>query len=187
MLDKTVPYGEIWMCRLPEPIIEQPVLPEGYRFAFYQKGDEEAWGEIETAVLEFKEISQALTYFAKTFAPHEDEVKKRMLFVISLTGEKVATCTAWWKTLADGRSFQLFHWLSVLPDHQGKGIAKALVYRTLQLFHSLDEEQPVYLHTQTWSHPAIRLYQKAGFELMKENLDGSKNSDYDKVRKVLTQ
>ncbi len=53
-----------------------------------------------------------------------------MLFVVNDLGEEVGTCTAWFKERFDG-TYPLFHWLAVIPEHQGKGVAKALTVEIL--------------------------------------------------------
>lgn len=185
MLDKSISYAEIWMYRSQEVPVAKQVLPEGYHFAFYQEGDEVEWADIETAVSEFKNEAQALDYFKQKFIPYSDELKQRMLFVVNPSGEKVGTCSAWWKELPDGNRYPLVHWLAVKPGHQGKGIATALMNQTLILLKSLENTSPAYLHTQTWSHVAIGLYQKIGFTISDKKIDGTLNPDYKKALVIL--
>lgn len=185
MLDKTIPYAEIWMYRLKDLPVTEQALPEGFHFEFYQEGDETEWAAIETAVSEFEDEAQALDYFQKKFAPFSKELKRRMLFISDSEGRKIGTCSAWWKELPDGTRYPLVHWVAVRPGYQGKGIAKAMLRRTLKQLQKLEATTPVYLHTQTWSHVAIRLYQKLGFEITDKNLDGSPNSDYKKAMEIL--
>ena len=185
MLDKTIPYAEIWMYRLKDLPVTEQALPEGFHFEFYQEGDETEWAAIETAVSEFEDEAQALDYFQKKFAPFSKELKRRMLFITDSEGRKIGTCSAWWKELPDGTRYPLVHWVAVRPGYQGKGIAKAMLRRTLKQLQKLEATTLVYLHTQTWSHVAIRLYQKLGFEITDKNLDGTPNSDYKKAMEIL--
>ena len=60
-----------------------------------------------------------------------------------------------------------------------------MVNRTLKLLQDLEKNSPIYLHTQTWSYAAIHLYQKLGFEITDNNLDGSPNVDYQKAMSIL--
>ncbi len=184
MLDKQVPYAEIWMVRSIDTEVPSVLLADGYHFEYYQPGDESDWVRIECAVGEFENEKEGHIYFQRSFAPYPEELKKRMLFVVNDLGEKVGTCTAWFKERFDG-TYPLFHWLAVVPEHQGKGLAKALTVEILTLFQKAELQRPIYLHTQTWSHPAIKLYQKLGFSLLSENFDGSENSDYPLAMEVL--
>lgn len=186
MLDKTLPYAEIWMTRPLQQNVPITPLAEGFEFRFYQKEDESAWAEIETSVGEFQTTDEALEYFQQNFAPYPEELERRMFFVETKKGEKVATCTAWRKKSRE-QVYPVFHWLAVKPDYQGKGLAKALTARVLQEFPTLHTDGPIHLHTQTWSHQAIALYKKMGFTFIAENLDGTPNPDYEKVMQVLSK
>lgn len=187
MLDKSIPYAEIWMYRERELPVVEKTLPEGFHFELYQEGDELEWAAIETAVAEFDDETKAIAYFNEKFAPYPNALNQRMLFVTDSSGEKVGTCSAWWKETPDGSRYPLVHWVAVKPGYQGKGLAKAMMTRTLKLLQNLETTSPIYLHTQTWSHPAIRLYQNLGFEITDKNLDGSPNPEYDKAMDILAE
>lgn len=184
MLDKSVPYFEIIMKRPAGLPIESYPLPEGYRFCFYTPGDETSWGKIETAVLEFPEEKQAMEYFGKNFLPYQMELSRRMLFVENEDKEKIATCTAWQIDTAEDRK-PLFHWLAVMPEAQGKGIGLALSAEATKLLKTLGHDEPIYLATQTWSHPAIGIYEKLGYEFTRESLGKHKNDKYDEAMALL--
>lgn len=184
MLDKQLPYAEIWMTRpLNEELPSYP-LNQQYRFEKYQPGAEQDWAIIETAVGEFDSVEEALVYFDQAFAPYPEELAKRMYFVVNEQGERIATCTAWWKLRE--KEYPLFHWLAVKPEHQGKGIARSLTIEVLRCFQQITTQSPIYLHTQTWSHPPIKLYQSLGFTFIPEKFDGSENPDYEMVIDILS-
>ncbi|MGX7700908.1 GNAT family N-acetyltransferase [Enterococcus mundtii] len=184
MLDKQLPYAEVWMTRpLHEELPSYP-LNEQYRFETYQPGAEQDWAIIETAIGEFDSVEKALAYFEKAFAPYPEELAKRMYFVVDEQNERIATCTAWWKLRE--KEYPLFHWLAVKPEHQGKGIARSLTIEVLRCFQQVTTQSPIYLHTQTWSHPAIKLYQSLGFTFIPEKFDGSVNPEYQKVLEILS-
>ncbi|HLR91629.1 MAG TPA: GNAT family N-acetyltransferase [Atopostipes sp.] len=185
MLDKSIPYAEVWMTRPRDLKVTEHSLPEGFSLVFYQEGDAAAWTEIETSVDEFENTKEALAYFNKTFAPHPEELKKRMLFIETDAGEKVGTATAWWKETADGTVYPLVHWVAIKPAFQGKGLSKPLTSKVLQVLQELGEHSSIVLHTQTWSHVAIRLYERFGFEISDKNLDGTPNPDYEKAMEIL--
>ena len=89
MLDKSIPYAEVWMTRPREIPVDKFSMPDGFSLVFYQEGDQQAWAEIETVVGEFDVAGDALAYFKRTFAPYPEELEKRMLFITTETGEKV--------------------------------------------------------------------------------------------------
>ena len=185
MLDKSVPFWDILMHRpAGTPFVEHP-LPEGYSFALFQPGDEVSWARIEASVLEFDEEIEALLYFQKDRLPYQKELARRCLFVVSPAGEKVATATAWWNYTGVRRDPWL-HWVAVKPQHQNKGLGKAIVSRVLRLIVDIEGERDVYLHTQTWSHRAVGIYEKAGFYITPEpNLAHYRNRDYLEALTVL--
>lgn len=170
MLDKSLPYIDIIMRR---PALGPPppaLLPGGYRFAFYGeltgKGGTcmRDWAEIETSVLEFEDVPQAEEYFRRNFLPYPDELKRRMLFVIAPDGARVGTATAWWSDFNGARTHWL-HWVAVRPEVQGLGLGRAVIYEAVRLLNEINGRREIYLHTQTWSHKAVLLYESAGFTI----------------------
>ena len=185
MLDKNVPYIEILMHRRKGTPIKKMPLPAGYRFVFFQKGDEKAWAAIETSVLEFESEMDALLYFQKGFLPYLPELERRCLFVEDERGEKIATAMAWWDYSVVKRHPWL-HWVAVKPSCQGLGIGKAIVGEVLQLMEDIEGDRDFYLHTQTWSHRAIKIYRKAGFEITPEkNVGPYANDKYEEAVALL--
>ena len=185
MLDKSVPYVDILMRRAASEKPPSVPLPEGYRFSFFKAGDEADWARIETSVLEFDCEMDALLYFQREFLPYLSELGRRCLFIEAPDGEKVATCTAWWGYSGVRRDPWL-HWLSVKPGHQGKRLGKALVAEILRLMTDIEGARDFYLHTQTWSHKAVRIYQAFGFQITDEpNLSKYSNENHQKAVAVL--
>ena len=166
MLDKNLPYYDIIM-KMPGKCLAslpEPVLPEGYSFRLYKPGDEYAWARIESQVLEFPTHGKALEYYQKRFLEkYSDEVARRAVFVVDPYDNPVATATAWFMDSSMGRRNWL-HWISADPTQQGKGLGRAVITYTLRHFMELNSVGNVYLHTQTWSHKAVYLYHKLGFQ-----------------------
>lgn len=187
MLDKSIPYHRMILKREPGAAVPDVELPSGYTLVLYQPGDELAWAEIETSVLEFMDTEAALTYFQKEFAPHAEELRRRMLFVRDETGNKVATFTAWWN-FTDGSRHPYMHWVAVKPEVQGLGIGKALVAQGVQHMVELEGDVAMYLSTQTWSHKAIRLYRWAGFDFVEDEIQhgGAKHQTREGIEVIRT-
>ncbi|MBE6952148.1 MAG: GNAT family N-acetyltransferase [Ruminococcaceae bacterium] len=162
MLDKSIPYKNIYMIRGPVKNAADPVLPDGYSLRMFAPGDRDAWCAVETSVAEFPDIEKARAYFEKDYAPFADELPRRCVFACAPDGTQVATATAWWSKDGDER-LAMVHWVSVHPEHQGKGLGRAVMARVLQLFETLEPGRPIMLHTQTWSHIAVRMYLSLGF------------------------
>ena len=110
------------------------------------------------------------------------------LFDIAAAIEKVSgvegTITSWWNPTEERRDPSV-HWLAVRPDSQRLGLAAALVSECLQRLVWLEGQRDIFLHTQTWSHRAIAIYLKAGFEFARQGSFGGYPNDYLQAMPVL--
>jgi len=179
MLDKGVKYKNIIMKRDMDKkgSIPTPVLPDCFSFRFYQGGDIRHWSRIETSVLEFDSEDKAHDFFQRVFMPYEANLRERCLFACSPDGTPIATTTAWYADSELGHQ-AILHWVAVCPEYQGLGVGKAIVQKALNVFQNLEPDCPIWLHTQTWSHVAVRLYHSLGFNIVKsEKLASSNTSD----------
>ena len=166
MLDKSLQYFDFIMKMPKERIGALPeiTLPPGYTLDFYKAGDDQAWARLEALVLEFVSEEKALEYFRKNYSvPFTPQLEQRCVFVRDASGKAVSTATAWFMSSSLGNRGWL-QWISTDPEHQGRGLARAVITKALQLFPKYEPFSDIYLHTQTWSHKAIYLYHKLGFE-----------------------
>lgn len=185
MLDKSIPYKNIYMEISPEKIsrISEPVLPDGFSFRFFTDGDEKHWARIESSVLEFDSAEKAENYFKEGYLPFPDLLKQRCVFVLNPEGLPVATAIAW---IQNGSPW--LHWVAVSPDYQGKGLGKAVIQKTLKIFSEKESGKSVTLHTQTWSHKAVRIYGDLGFFMLKDkNKPALRNNEYEEAMRILKE
>lgn len=161
-------------------------LPSGFSWTWFMQGNETEWASIETSVGEFASEQEALEYFQREYLPHAHKLERRSLFVRAANGEAVGTITSWWNHTGERRDSSI-HWLAVRSEYQGLGLGKALVSECLKRLVLLEGEKDVWLHTQTWSHKAIGLYLKAGFELVKHESFSQYTNDYDQAMLILRQ
>jgi ribosomal protein S18 acetylase RimI-like enzyme len=168
MLDKSIAYKNIIMKIDSNDVLKitEPVLPEGFSFRLFVEGDEANWARIETSVLEFETEDDARSLFTREYLPFPDELKRRCVFVVNKDGLPVATTTAWFGDHKAGCQASV-HWVSVCPGYQGLGLGKAIVKKALTIFQVTEPGEDIWLHTQTWSHVAVRLYRSLGFYMMK--------------------
>ena len=162
-MDKTLPFYGLIMTR--DSLLDYPIynLPEGYSYSFYRPGDEKVWADIEVSVGEFDNRQDALNYFAREFAPYPEELKRRCVFVRDESGEYVATTSGWYGNLLSKEDMARIHWVAVAPNHQRKGLAKALMTKAFEIFNAAHDRGGAYLTTQTWSYKAINMYLEYGF------------------------
>lgn len=182
MIDRTIPYYNILMA-YRGGCVESVRLPEDVALRMYQPGDEHAWARMECAVGDFESESAALKYFSERFLSDRAALAQRMTLAVDSTGTVVGSCLAWRNTDAK-EPFSLLHWLVVDPACQGKGIGRALCVRTLEVFRELGES-PIYLHTQPWSHKAVRLYNSVGFRMMKGKTPFACENQYEQAMAAL--
>jgi ribosomal protein S18 acetylase RimI-like enzyme len=182
MLDRSISYKNIIM-RCDHPVTQEADLPAGYKFMSYKPGSENDWASLEHEIGDFTSHDEALRYFHENYMLDLDELERRCVFVENKAGQILASCLAWHDDRKGERVGSL-HWLVVHPEHQGLGIGKATLLRTMQIFTSLGEF-PVYLHTQPWSFKAIVLYAKYGFSLMKEDTFSNYVNEYPEAIEIL--
>lgn len=187
MLDKSIPYKSICM-RLPAQALQRlpsPTLPEGYSFEFYRPGRMADWARIETSVLEFPSEQKAQETFARDFLPYEPLLETRMCFVCNPNGLPIAGATAW-SIPRQEKQLNCLHWVAVQPGHQGLGLGRAIVLQALSRFRALGEEGDVFLHTQTWSHVAVRLYHSLGFVMQDKDAFSDKDMPLQEALEILS-
>lgn len=186
MLDKSVPYKRIIMkLNYNNNSFSKDInLPDGYSFKMYEPGFENYWAEIETEVLEYKTKEEAIEYFEKELIPYQEQLKKRMVFIINQEGVAVANACAWYINYR-GKHQAHVHFVAVRPDYQGMGLGKAIFTKILTMFPIFEAGEDIYLHTQTWSHVAIRMYLNMGFRLIKDESLGYYDKNYEEAVQVL--
>lgn len=186
MLDKSVPYKRVIMkLNYSNNNFSKDInLPEGYTFKMYEPGFENYWAETETEVLEYKMKEEAIEYFKKELIPYQEQLKKRMVFIMNQEGVAVANACAWYINYK-GRHQAHVHFVAVRPDYQGRGLGKAIFAKILTIFSIYEAGEDIYLHTQTWSHVAIRMYLKMGFKLIKDDSLGYHDKNYEEAVEVL--
>ncbi|OGX60893.1 MAG: hypothetical protein A2189_04230 [Paenibacillus sp. RIFOXYA1_FULL_44_5] len=139
-----------------------------------------------TEVGEFEDTKEALQYFQRMYLPDLQELKRRLLFVQAANGDAVETICSWWDYTGQRRDPSV-HWLAVRQAFQGLGLGRALVSECLNRLVLLEGHREVFLHTQTWSHKAIALYLKTGFEIVQSETFGGYKNDYDKAMPILRE
>ncbi|MFC2124038.1 GNAT family N-acetyltransferase [Bacteroidota bacterium] len=135
-------------------------VPPGYSIRYYVKGDYNAWLRIHSEAEPYHKVDRQL--FFEQFGDDEKIIRDRQFFVCDHTGKEVGTATAWFNDDLVGRNYGRIHWVAVSPDHQGKGLAKALTTRLCDRFVELAHTQAL-LTTENFRVDAIHIYMKFGF------------------------
>ena len=177
--------------------IPEHALPAGYSVRWYQPGDEKEWLAIHTAADTHNHITSEL--YARAFGGAEDLLKERQCFLIDSNDRAIGTATAWFHeskcgnskpgssrgneapTISDfgfrisnfnGASWGRVHWVAIVPEQQGRGLAKPLMtvvcHRLRELGHT-----HAYLTTSRARVVAINLYRTFGFVPMIGRVEGA--------------
>ena len=164
MLDKNVPLCFLIMYKTDTAEYPRYELPEGYTFSMYKQGDEEDWAKLEVSVGQFDTVEKGVDSFRHEFMENQNlPLEQRILFVRDPAGKAVAT-GALWNGEYLGKEEQRLHWIATDESCKGKGIAKAIVTRLLDLYNALGFKDFIYLITESWCYSAVNIYQKFGFK-----------------------
>jgi GNAT superfamily N-acetyltransferase len=138
-------------------------LPDGYSIRTFKRGEGPLWAEIGFAAGNFQSLEEAREQFEKGFEKPVEDMESRCFFVVhDATNRAVGTSMAWYDPgFAEGENYGRVHWVAIIPDHQGKGLAKPLMIAVLR---RLAESHPkAMLDTQTFRKAAVNLYLDLGF------------------------
>lgn len=161
VLDKTIPFFPVLMVLEKNRMLPDVHLPEGYHFQTYDPSYQDAWINLHTTLGEFQSYEEGKQYFEKTF--YDLEKVKRYFLLIVDKDKKLAGTSSIWIGNHFGVERYRVHWLGIDPFHQRKGLAKALLIKTMQLYKQTGRKEPLYLTSQTNSYVGISLYLKMGF------------------------
>jgi GNAT superfamily N-acetyltransferase len=156
-------YVSICMIRRELKAIPDHPLPSPFSFEWYRPGDEVHWLEIQRRADQYNQITPAL--FERQFGNDAQELARRQCFI--LDGEDgearpIGTATAWFDPDYQGQEYGRVHWVAIVPEMQGRGLANPLLTVICQRLRELGHEQ-AYLTTAPERIPAINLYLKFGF------------------------
>lgn len=161
-LDKCIPCYPVLMVLTKPPVITEIPLAHGYSFRSYEPSYREAWIALHVSLGQLESMDKGRRYFAETFESQPADLQQQMILVIDENEQLVGTSSVWEGFHFGDRRMRV-HWVGVDEQHQRKGLAKALMLKTIQLYDTLGCEHPLYLTSQTNSYVAISLYQRLGF------------------------
>lgn len=169
LLDKSLPRFLIALEKPDGFRYPRYELPKGYTAHLYEegKGYEDAFARMEVACGQMVDFQTGLDTFRRNFLENpafpDLDPRQRCLFVRAPGGQIMATCSMWMGTDLSATPRPRMHWLIVGDGHEGKGVARALVTKMLDLHASLNEGEYLYLNTATWNYQAIGIYLGFGF------------------------
>ncbi len=138
----------------------EPPMPDGYSTRMYRPGDGETWVKVQAAAEPYHEMTMAA--FQREFGRDLKSLEERQFYLVSPDGEDIGTITAWNAGANWGPRWGLIHWVAIVPDHQGKGLAKPMMAVAM---NRLREIYPAAcLNTSSGRIGAIKVYLDFGFK-----------------------
>lgn len=134
-------------------------LPAGFSIRAYQSGDAAHWRAIHERADPFNSFDDST--FGTWFGDDDEILRARQRFMLAPDGQIIGTATAWFDTPEIGR----VHWVAILPEFHGRGLARPLLSTIGQTLQNLGHTRAVL--TTSYQRPiAIALYRKFGFEIV---------------------
>src|SRR2546423_6262709 len=100
-------------------------IPAGFSLRRYQPGDEEKWLQIHLRADRLQPITSEL--YGREFGSDATLLDQRQYFLFAPDGEVIGTATAWFKDTFEGRRVGRVHWVAIVPEYQGCGLARPLM------------------------------------------------------------
>lgn len=159
-----IEYIPVVMIRPNLRHVPRYALPAGFRFRMYRPGDREAWLGIWQAAEKATGLSTISGgTFDSNFGSDLPAMERRCFFIVSPDGQDIGTTTAWYDYRYADKHWGRVHWVAILPQFQGRGLAKPLMTVILEHMRRLGHRRAI-LGTQTPRLAAIKTYLNFGFE-----------------------
>ena len=151
---------DIWMIHRDLSRAPRFALPMGYRMRFYQAGDVDTWLRIQVAAEQFE--APTTNTFYESLDGNDAYRAARIMFLVDPTGRDIGTISAWNDDHFAGREMGRIHWVAIIPEAQGRGLAKPMLSAACEVLreHGYNE---AWLWTGTGRVAAINLYSQFGF------------------------
>jgi N-acetylglutamate synthase-like GNAT family acetyltransferase len=158
-MDRIREYISVKMVRESLDGIPEYSLPAGYSIQWYKPGYEIHWQTIQSLADEYNRVTPEL--FEEQFGADTQLLSERQCYLFDSEKDIIGTATAWLDNQGK-KSLGRIHWVAIVPQQQGKGLAKPLLTIICKRLKDLGHSK-IYLTTQTVRIHAINLYAKFGF------------------------
>ena len=136
--------------------IPQFDLPAPFSLRRYRPGDEKPWLDMHVHGDRFGTFNE--DSFTGQFGTDTDVIVERQYYLCDGAGEPIGTTTAWFDDAETGR----VHWVLIVPEFQGRGLAKPMLTTVCNRLRELGHTRAV-LGTYSLRVAAVGLYLKFGF------------------------
>ena len=159
-MNASAPQPNIIMVRPTMADLPEYELPAPYSLRWYKPGDEHAWVRIHELADLYNVADVAR--FEREFGLDEAVLGGRQAYLCDAAGTPIGAASAWWNDDFEGGRWGRVHWVAIVPEHQGRGLAKPLLSAVMQRLVELGHER-AYLTTNPPRLAAISLYLHFGF------------------------
>jgi GNAT superfamily N-acetyltransferase len=135
------------------------MLPAAFSLCWYRPGDEARWVAIQSTGYR---STITLDKFAAEFGGHREILPERQCYLLDKQGQPIGTATAWLPEAHYDATFGRIHWVAIVPDYRGRGLAKPLMTAVCQRLKALSHTK-AYLTTSDERPVAVHLYREFGF------------------------
>jgi len=136
------------------------LLPEGFCLRAFRTGDRRTWMDLQRR----SEPNITITdrHFDHDLGTNLPAMTRRCLFLVSPDGEDIGTITAWYLRSFHGQRWGRIHWVAIVPECRGRGLAKGMMTAAMNRLRELGHRRAM-LVTHTVRTVAIRTYLNFGF------------------------
>jgi len=135
-------------------------VPAPFFLRSYRPGDEKQWYGIHIEADRYSNITPEL--FEKQFTSDARQLAARQIYLCNGAGRPVGTITAWRNEHFPGHNWGRVHWVAIIPQYQGRGLARGMLSACLERLEKLMYDG-AYLTTSTVRTAAVNLYLRYGF------------------------
>ena len=158
-MDPIREYIDIRMIRDNLDNIPDYSLLAGYSIRWYEPGYEKYWQAVQLLADVYTRVTPDL--FEKEFGTDTQLLSERQCFLCDSKENIIGTASAWLDDQGK-KSPGRIHWVAIIPQEQGRGLAKPLLTKVCNRLKELGHSR-THLTTQSVRIPAINLYAKFGF------------------------
>lgn len=167
------PTGSIRMRRALDGPLPPYSEPRDIAIRAFEPGEEPAWVALKNACFAGSgEREWTVDDFHREFTQSPIFDPSR-LFVALEDGQMVGTATAWEADYGEG-SVGLIHWVCTHPERRSRGVGSAVNLRALEELAALGYAD-AWLNTTRRREPAVRLYERLGFHIHREQINYTLN------------
>jgi GNAT superfamily N-acetyltransferase len=161
-MNDATPSIDVWMVHRDLARVPRYPMPGGYSMRFYREGDVAAWARVQQAAEKLMSPPPDESTFLKEYGSDHAYLAERILFLVGPDGADIGTIGAWNDSVFENREIGRIHWVAIVPEAQGAGLAKPMLSAACDVLRAHGYSE-AWLWTSTGRVPALNLYRQFGF------------------------